>query len=923
MMTIEPVDGSPDCNLILASLDVGVIALSPDSTIVYVNPSAAEQLGYTVDELYGAEAGSTFHRMYKDGRGYPFEESPIFASIRDGAATRRDDEVFWRKDGGSFPVGYTSTPLRSAGQVTGAVVAFRDLTTRRQIEAKLIDSERRYRALFNHVNDPIFAVDPQTGRILDCNEKACEMEGRSREELVGMAVAELHPPEEREQLPERFREVIEKGSITGITGVHHESKDGTLIPVEVSAAMTELEGRKINISVVRDVTKQRQLEEEQRRGAEELVDSEVKYRSLVASANDAIFVADVDTGRIIEANQRAEDLLGRPLAEIIGMHQSQLHPSDKAQEYIEIFAREVAKRRGIVRDVYVERKDGSLVPVEISASVSEIGGRLLLQGIFHDVSDRKAAEDALRSSREALRSTLASMDDIVFSFDRDGRYVDFYQPEMEGELYLPPSLFLGKDFRSVGFPEEVVEHIERSFTALRNEEGTQAFDYMLPMGDEERWYNAKISARTDSEGNFEGATAVIRDITVRKEAEDKAARLAEESRLLLDVSQIIGGALRLEEIMARLVEVAASLTGLGRATVMLADEAGELRPQASTDSVIVERRLLRGNIEVVPFAPRTMSNLSAAHGPFIDVPADMKSIILVPFCHGGDCLGTLILDEPGREVEFSTRQVRMAESIARQATLAIQNARAYETQATIAETLGRSLLPDHAARLEGLDLGMRYVSATEGALIGGDFYDYFQLADGRAVVALGDVSGKGLEAAIDTAMVKYALEALASLDPAPGDLVEALNNALAGRFTAGRFATLFYALIDTGMGTVVFSNAGHPPPLLRRPDGSCLPLETTMTGGTALGIIGGRKYGQKEFKVDPGDLLVLYTDGVTEARSSADRSEMFDIDNIVAVLSQAGERSAEEWAQALYSAVEDYSGGNLTDDVAILTLLVR
>jgi len=120
-----------------------------------------------------------------------------------------------------------------------------------------------------------------------------------------------------------------------------------------------------------------------------LSESEEKYRKLIESANDAVFVADAETGLIIETNKRAEELLGRPINEIIGMHQTELHPKEDAEFYASVFKEHIQKGDAVQTDLFVAHKDGGKIPVEISASVSEIKGRKIITGIFRDITERR------------------------------------------------------------------------------------------------------------------------------------------------------------------------------------------------------------------------------------------------------------------------------------------------------------------------------------------------------------------------------------------------------------------------------------------------------------------------------------------------------------------------------------------------------
>ncbi|MDP6923646.1 MAG: PAS domain S-box protein [Candidatus Scalindua sp.] len=137
-----------------------------------------------------------------------------------------------------------------------------------------------------------------------------------------------------------------------------------------------------------------------------LSESEGKYRKLIETANDAIFIADAETGIILDVNRRAEEMMNMPAEEIVGMHQRQLHPENEAEDYDKIFSEHVQGENGISEEVVVCCKDGQKIPVEISASVIEWGGKKVVQGIFRDITGRKRVEDALSQKKSRCNTFL-------------------------------------------------------------------------------------------------------------------------------------------------------------------------------------------------------------------------------------------------------------------------------------------------------------------------------------------------------------------------------------------------------------------------------------------------------------------------------------------------------------------------------------
>jgi len=259
-----------------------------------------------------------------------------------------------------------------------------------------------------------------------------------------------------------------------------------------------------------------------------------------------------------------------------------------------------------------------------------------------------------------------------------------------------------------------------------------------------------------------------------------------------------------------------------------------------------------------------------------------------------------------------------------QAALALDNARLYQQQKNFAEVIQESLLPGYLPDIEGIDLGVLYRSATAGGeaapLIGGDFYDFLLLDDGRVALAVGDVTGKGVGAAADTAMTKYIFRALAREHPDPANFLRYANDVVCEEITPGKFVTLFYAVIDPARNTVLCGNAGHPEPKLVHPldPGQVVPrIDSIELEGIALGIVSDQDYEQREYPFEPGTSLVAYTDGVTEARRDHRLYGQFRLER--RLIDEAG-ASAEEIAFAVFEDCAAYADDGLNDDVAIVVV---
>ena len=200
--------------------------------------------------------------------------------------------------------------------------------------------------------------------------------------------------------------------------------------------------------------------------------------------------------------------------------------------------------------------------------------------------------------------------------------------------------------------------------------------------------------------------------------------------------------------------------------------------------------------------------------------------------------------------------------------------------------------------------------------VGGDLYDILRLDDDRVMVVLGDVSGKGSPAALLMALLLAMLRTLAPEDLPPPALVERLNRLVYEQAPGTRFITLFLAIVDLGTGRLTYVNAGQTPPLLRRQDGS---IEKLSTGGIALGMFDASTYQQAETQLAPGDLLVAYSDGLTEAENQA--GQPFDEDGLERAIDIYASSSVRDLARTLFTVVERHVGDmKLADDLTVVVV---
>ena len=359
----------------------------------------------------------------------------------------------------------------------------------------------------------------------------------------------------------------------------------------------------------------------------------------------------------------------------------------------------------------------------------------------------------------------------------------------------------------------------------------------------------------------------------------------EQLRALADASVAINSTLTAEEILQLTADAARSVIGVQRASVVI---------------LSTERHQL-------PLTATSPAGLDDEGEPD---PARLS----VALRGRGRDLGQLeVVDVKGRQ--FTAREDAILTQLGQLASVAIANARLYGRERTIARTLQRSLRPGGLPDVPGLDAAVRFHPAGEGVELGGDFYDLFRARDGGWAVLIGDIQGKGPEAAAATALARHTLRAAAAYEHRPSGVLTMLHRELQEQLGDGRFCTVAYAYLQVVPGHVQLELAcgGHPLPLILHPDGR---VEEVGRLGTLLGADAEPLLADVAVELNEGDVLVLYTDGVTEVRKH--RREVFGADELATLLSGCGGLRPEAVVERIEQAVVHASEGRLRDDVAIL-----
>jgi chemotaxis methyl-accepting protein methylase/serine phosphatase RsbU (regulator of sigma subunit) len=315
-------------------------------------------------------------------------------------------------------------------------------------------------------------------------------------------------------------------------------------------------------------------------------------------------------------------------------------------------------------------------------------------------------------------------------------------------------------------------------------------------------------------------------------------------------------------------------------------------------------------------SPRLLERLERDKAPFVAKQREAESkdpvdLLVIPLLRSGQLVGVLELSY--NELPTLTEaHYQFARRLSFVVSLALQNARLYEAQRGIAERMQHVLLdvPQETSRVKFAHL---YRSETDEAFIGGDFYDVFHAKEGRIAVLIGDVSGHGVEAARVAALTKDVVHAFAHQFGHPSLVLRKTNELLNEKSVPG-FVTLFLGILDPEGDVIDYSSAGHPNVLLRKRNGE---INVLAAGSAPLAAYPSHSWTEDHARFEPGDLLLLYTDGLTEARRDG---EFFGLERLVESLRRWPKKSVDGLPEALLEEVLSFSGKILTDDVALLAV---
>ena len=411
-------------------------------------------------------------------------------------------------------------------------------------------------------------------------------------------------------------------------------------------------------------------------------------------------------------------------------------------------------------------------------------------------------------------------------------------------------------------------------------------------------------------------------------------RTTKQARILLLLNEIareLTQILNLDELLGRIADLVQKLIDYQMFSILLLDPTGQkLQHRFSlrfNENIHLKHEIPLGTGLVGSAAESKQAVLvpDVSKDPrYLQTNPETRSEMAVPLIYKNNVIGVLDLEHTRRGF-FTEEHKRTMTTLAAQIAIAIENARLYEEierqerrlerDLSLARELQSRLLPQARPKLAHLDVAAKFVPART---IGGDLYDFIPYSLSRIALVIGDVSGKGAPAAIYAALVSGILRSHAPIEPSPAEMLSAVNLSLAERRIEAQFVSLIYCVWDDAQRVLTIANSGLPRPLHVHAG----KIEVIEATGLPLGLFDEAEYDEFEFRMKPGDMFVMFSDGILDARNR--KGELFGRGRVEKIVAECAHKSADCVVNSLFEAVAEHSAGVETfDDQTVVAIRVR
>ncbi|BET65843.1 hypothetical protein ASA1KI_07610 [Opitutales bacterium ASA1] len=797
-----------------------------------------------------------------------------------------------------------------------------EMEERRIVSEKVAQRESLYRLLFQSVTDYFYTVNVADGHADGTQHtEGCEtVTGYSPAEFAAdpLLWIKMVVPEDRA--------AVEAQAMAALAGhtpppLEHRirRKNGELRWIRNTIVVRrDGEGRVANYDgIISDITQARLAADEIRRLNQDLELRVAERTAQLEAASDQLHIlfANAPVGiSWVEWGDPDVYHLNDRFCQIVGLSPREAesfenlvratHPDDRAhQQHL------IDELRAGLRDRYAMEKryvhaDGRIVWANLTVAVlRDSGGRITQQfAMAEDITERRAAEDRVRRSEARFRRFVENANEILYSLTGDGHYL-YVSPIWTARLGHPVEQIVGRHVSEFVHPEDLATFSAFLEQVLRSGRSTTSVEYRALHADGRWRWHASSGAVYRDEAGERLYMGVARDITERKRNQEQ-----------------LRAALEQREELARIIHRSPSVVVLWTAAPgwPVAFISENISTYGYTAEEFLEGRV--GFVDIMhPEDKKRVADEVAAHAAagHLEYAQEYRIVTRTGAVRWIDDRTLVRVDEVGAVTHHEGILTDITERKASEQ----REAESRERDMRTAREVQRHLLPDRFPDTSELDIGNLYVPTRH---IGGDYYDFFEIAPRQWAFVIADVSGKGASAALVMAACRTALRIEAKRQPSPAALMQAVNRLIHGDVPPGMFISMIYGVLDLERRTFTFSRAGHEVPLVVRV--ATGEIERPAPSGLAIGFDDGTLFDaileQETIALLPGDVIALYTDGITETLSATE--EEFGRHRLEEVLLKHRHGTALDLTEAIEQAVTEFAGiGFQGDDRTVVVIRAR
>jgi len=898
--------------------------------ITIINHVFKSLFGYSKDEIYN----QTLEFICPEG-------SPAKLQSGYSLCKRR------RKDGSLVEVEIFTEPNMMGNQQLGFLVFYNDISTRLKAEAELQKTRREYVEVLDHLRDGYVETD-HNGIITYANLPFTrELGFDHRAEVIGKRFWEFTQKEFASGVSNKLKTIFETKETLDHFKTRYEGKDGQTFVGEAAFSPVFKEGEVVGIKgPIRNVTKRIEAEKE-------LAIQKDFLDALLEQTPIAVVNVGKDN-KISFVNPAFHELFGYSHEESLGQNLDHLlAPPGALDEMSEYFKNRMGER--LYMTGIRKKKDGTMTDVEVVAHPFFVGSINYGHLVFYiDISERLKAEAELESTTTANKAILETLQDSYFEADSAGFITYVNQPFIEATRYKLKSELVGRHFRHLVARDSRIKFLSEFKKLHSSNKPIKPFDFIYLTKDGHEYSSEIVASPIIEDEKTVGTRGIIRDISIRVKAEEilKSAKEAAELRAselasINRVAEKVSYSLDLQDILNTACHELTKIFSIRMVGIALMEEKQSRLEVLAFHSIVPDPESqvgkildLDGNMELQNLikTKKTVLSRDSKSDPILGPIRELigksgtGSFMIVPLVTRGKTIGIIGMTNKDLEYEFTMNSIELAETVASQIATALDNAQLHaqtERALDVAERdleIGREIqsgfFPQFMPTIPGWEVSTYFKAARQ---VSGDFYDVFPIGKTRYFgIVVADVCDKGVGAALFMVLLRSLVRFYSEqnqkevlVEDMLDNMALSVNNYIVNNHgQSNMFATLVLSILDPESDKLFYVNGGHDSPVLVDANGQI--KDSLNPTGPAFGFSTELPFETGTIDFMPGDLLLSFTDGFTEARNVA--GDFYTEERFLL-------EAAQDWPSA-YSAVKHFEvdvfshiGGHVQlDDLTLVAL---